>query len=284
MAPKYHGERIKPPFMIRRGPDDLGRMTPYPLGRKIEHDSRSRRFVAHAIPRDLLVSKQWERMIPVWDQGLLGSCTGNAALGACGTQPLFSALVSDDLPDPIWTEDTAVAVYSQATQLDTFPGTYPPQDTGSSGLAAAKALLQMHYISGYTHAFDIDAALTALQNGPVITGVNWYEGFDTPDEDGLVRVDGEVRGGHEFIVDGIDVDNKLVWATNSWGPTWGVRGRFCFSWDDWERLLQEDGDVTVLVPVTLPPPQPEPEPPVEPNWFSRFIDALLKWLRGLLGR
>ena len=32
-------------------------------------------------------------------------------------------------------EQFAVALYSDATKVDAYPGTYPPDDTGSSGLA-----------------------------------------------------------------------------------------------------------------------------------------------------
>jgi len=36
-----------------------------------------------------------------------------------------------------------------------------------------------------------------------------------------------------------------VWFWNSWGTVYALGGRFCMSFDTWERLLEEQGDVTV---------------------------------------
>ena len=142
------------------------------------------------------------------------------------------------------TEHDAVDLYSKATHEDPFPGTYPPDDRGSTGLAAMKAARTLSYITGYSHAFGLEHALRALALAPVITGVPWYESFDTPNKDGLVTIGGQVQGGHEFEVLGIDADNHTVRACNSWGPEWGDDGYFTLSWETWDRLLTERGDVT----------------------------------------
>ena len=111
-----------------------------------------------------------------------------------------------------------------------------------------KAAKQLGLISSYKHAFGIDHALAALVLRPVITGINWYTSFDTPDPaTGLVEIasGATVRGGHEVVADGIDADKQLVWLWNSWGTGWGVGGRFCMSFETWDQLLKERGDVTV---------------------------------------
>lgn len=212
-----------------------------PLGRHIEHDPRSRLFEQ---PRStaVLTSVRHKRRIPVLDQLALGSCTGNAAVGCIGTAPLYGRLPANH---PVLNEAFAVKVYTAATKIDGVPGQMPEEDTGSTGLAVAKVLLSQGLIRGYNHTFSTDQALQALVKQAVIIGVNWYEGFDEPGAWGLVQPTGQVRGGHEFVVDEIDVENRLVWATNSWGPGWGVNGRFCFSWDTLDRLLAEQGDVVV---------------------------------------
>lgn len=147
------------------------------------------------------------------------------------------------------TEKDAIRIYSKATLIDAWDGAYPPEDTGSSGLAVAKVAKAEGRISAYKHAFGIEQALKALQLGPVITGVTWYEGFDHPDAHGVVKLGGQDRGGHEFEVVGYDPSTDLCAAWNSWGKTWGKGGMFFFTSKAWDALLQEQGDVTVPLPL-----------------------------------
>jgi hypothetical protein len=207
------------------------------LGRHVEHDPKSWEFPAVIQPGPLR-KVLWERAGGPFDQGDVGSCTGNAVAGALNTLPLNRG-------QPLLDERDALNIYSRATHLDHYKGLYPPDDTGSSGLAACKAAKQLGLIAAYRHAFGINHALQALQLGPVVTGVYWYEGFDRPDRHGRVQIAGEIRGGHEFEVVGYDPDTKLLAAWNSWGAGWGLGGMFLFTVDTWDRLLHEQGDVTV---------------------------------------
>jgi hypothetical protein len=144
------------------------------------------------------------------------------------------------------TEADAIRVYELETKLEGKP--YPPNDPGGSGLMVCAAAKQLGMIASYNHAFGIRHALEALVVRPVITGINWYSSFDTPDpQTGLVAIGAgaTVRGGHEIVADGIDADKKLVWFWNSWGTQWGLGGRFCMAFDTWDQLLHEQGDVTV---------------------------------------
>lgn len=235
------------------------------LGRHVGHDPRSR---AYALSEDLLPSTYTSAThtvrIPVLDQGDLGSCTGNAAEAFVGCDPLYDAipipLKARPTGDADADEKQAVALYSAATNLDEFAGKYPPIDTGSSGLGVAKAAQKAGLISGYQHAFSLDAALKALSVTPLIVGVSWYEGFDNPNAAGFSKISGSVRGGHEFLLYGIDAGAKHVLARNSWGTSFGVNGCFSFSFDDLGRLLNEDGDATCFVPLTTPAPTPTPVP------------------------
>lgn len=270
------------------------------LGRHVRHDDRSR---AYRFPTEGLTlrSVRHARRIPVLDQGQLGSCTGNAGIGCLGTDPFYATV--HPLNTPAWAnrveapivatpgalaagtevlyalnEDGAVALYSAATKLDDAPGQYPPDDTGSDGLSVAKALKAAGEISGYQHTFSLDDALKAVTVTPVLTGVTWYNSMFDPQPDGRLVVDfaSGLAGGHEFVVDEIDVENQRVWFTNSWGASWGVDGRAWLSWDDWGALLKDQGDVTVFVPLTQPAPTPTPSPtPVPPVDVDQALaDAL----------
>ncbi len=154
---------------------------------------------------------------------------------------------------PIWrvgrmlTEDDAVQFYEAGTHLDRIPGHYPPDDTGSTGLAVAKAAKLAGLIAKYSHAFSLHAALASLGRGPVIAGIPWFEGFDSPvGPHAELQIAGNVRGGHEVCLRGIDVEEKTVKGTNSWGPSWGDHGEFTMTFDTLGALLAADGDCTVF--------------------------------------
>lgn len=258
------------------------------LGRHVRHDPQSLRYQVAARSLGTLKSVRHQRRIPVLDQGDLGSCTGNAAEGVLGTSPFFEAIPTTVLGRPTGNaqvdEDQAVALYSAATALDGYDGGYPPDDTGSDGLSVAKAAKAAELISGYQHATSLEAALTALASGPVITGINWYDSFDEPGSDGLIRITkrASVRGGHEIELEELDVDNRLVWLTNSWSTGWGVYGRACIGWDDFGRLLDEQGDVTAFVPLSQPAPQPTPGPSVDLDGCLGQIITLAQKVRDAL--
>ena len=209
------------------------------LGRHVKHDPRSRQYAAPRAPQVVSV-KHPATGLPL-DQGQIGSCTANALCGALDSDPNLSGASPYD-------EAEAVKVYELETQMEGKP--YPPNDPGGSGLMVCKAAKQMGLISSYQHAFGVQHALEALVMRPVITGVTWYDSFDHPDPNtGEVSIapGAKVRGGHEFVADEIDAPNKLVWFWNSWGTSWGQGGRFCMSFDTWDQLLQQQGDVTVPV-------------------------------------
>jgi hypothetical protein len=174
------------------------------------------------------------------NQGKIGSCTANALCGALDSAPNLAGGAPRG-------EGDAVRLYELETRLEGQP--YPPNDPGGTGLMVCKAAKQMGWISSYKHAFGIQHALESLVQRPVITGISWYTSFDQPTAAGLVEIapGATIRGGHEIVADEIDAPNRLVWFWNSWGPGWGVGGRFCMSFDTWSALLQQRGDVTVPI-------------------------------------
>lgn len=231
------------------------------LGRHINHDPRSRRFPVRAT--EPIESVQHVRHVPVFDQGDLGSCTGNAAVGCLGTGTFFGTLSNDELDAWPLLEQTAVKVYGMATELDNFAGTYPPEDTGSDGLSVAKVLKNAGLISGYSHAFSIDDLLAGLMHTPCIVGTEWTDGMFTADAEGIIHPTGTAAGGHEYVCDGFDADRELLWFTNSWGTSWAWSGRHAMPVAEFASLLSRDGDATFFVPSDEPAPEPVPVPDLD---------------------
>ncbi|MFT4010135.1 MAG: hypothetical protein QM655_08845 [Nocardioidaceae bacterium] len=245
------------------------------LGRIVRHDSRSWNYPFHAADVSTLTSVRHHSNIPTLDQGSLGSCTGNAATKCLSYEPFWSESVVQGIigADAVTDEKYAVGVYSEATKIDGYPGEYPPTDTGSDGLSVAKVLKSRGLIGGYRHAFSLEALLTALAQQPVIVGTEWRQDMFHPAADGKQAITGSVAGGHEYVLDEIDVSKQRVWMQNSWGQSWGLQGRAYFTWDDMRKLLAASGDCTVFAPLTAPPPPP---PPPDPE--AEFVAAAKTWL------
>jgi hypothetical protein len=222
------------------------------LGRNQWLDGRSLAYMvendAHEMGKPLH-NQHWERVLPILDQGHLGSCTGNAGTGALGTQPLYDAVWKSVLPtatDAVAAEKFAVQLYSDATVVDGYPGTYPPDDTGSSGLAICKVLKTRGVITKYTHARTAYGFLRLLQAGPVLQGMPWFNAFFQPDGSGFIDADptwstSGMAGGHEVEALGVEIDpkdayNSAIIYANSWGTGWGDAGYFRMRLRTYEQL------------------------------------------------
>jgi hypothetical protein len=223
--------------------------TPHPLGRHVAHDVRSRAFPAFDAAPTPLRQVIHGHHGQVLNQGNVGSCTGNAGAGVLNSDPLHRP------GEAVCVEADAVAFYSAATQLDAFPGTYPPDDTGSTGLDVAKVLKNRGLISRYGWAFGIDQVLAALTRAPLSIGVGWTNDMFTPDDEGFITATGDVAGGHQFVLRGLDPDGEWVLMLNSWGRSWGgwvqaghrqFPGHARIRFSDLGALLRDDGDAVVL--------------------------------------
>jgi hypothetical protein len=250
------------------------------LGRHVRHDARNLRYAAGVLPKSAITTVRWQRRIPIMDQGQLGSCTGNALASVLGTDsagrtaPTVVTVTAAD-KWKVFTpgtygldESVAVKLYSVNTREDTYSGSYPPSDTGSDGPAAGATGKALGLLTGYQHAFSMDALVSALQFGPVMWGTVWLNSMFDTDSNGVVKVDrksGEA-GGHELCISGYDTATSEFNIDNSWGPDdFGIAGSGLVKSSDMSWLLSQDGDITVPQYVTAPAPTPVPDPTPTPD-------------------
>ncbi|GAA3718342.1 C1 family peptidase [Streptomyces tremellae] len=213
---------------------------PYRLGRHQVHDALPPRLAAVVDHTEPIKTVEHEEFVPPFDQGRIGSCTANAALGTLVTAPYGHAGVA-------YTEDDAVELYELETKLDDsqIPGNYPPDDTGSTGPWSMQALEKRGLIHSFRHARDLATALRMLNTGPISIGVTWYNAMFTPDATNAIHADPSsgIGGGHQVCIVGNDVENKRIRIRNSWGTSWGDNGHAWLSWADFGALLRDGGDV-----------------------------------------
>lgn len=263
--------------------------TPYPLGRTQYHDPRNAEYAIGERPSWAINSANWQRRVPIFNQGQVGSCVGNAAAGWLATdnadrsglqQVVISqtvALTGSGQLDGNYQATTtvpvdealAVRVYSTATGLDSFPGTYPPDDTGTDGPSGAKALTKLGLAGKYLHAFSISALQSALQKGPVMWGTVWYNSMFDLDANNylVVKSSSGTAGGHEPLIVAWDKTTDVYKVANSWDTTWGDGGYFYVKAPDLKSLASKGGDFTQ--PVSVPAP-PDPTNVTDAQLYSAF--------------
>jgi hypothetical protein len=208
------------------------------LGRQVCHDPRNRNYPG--APRRAVQRKDKAHRIydpvPNLNQPR-GNCTGVAECVMANT--MGNRVVGVRLGMA-----TADKIYSRATQLDPFPGNWPPTDTGSSGGAAAAAAVEQGIGTGYYWYFGIDEVLDGLQEHALSVGTWWFEDMFNPDGAFMVRPTGQRVGGHQWVL-------RAHWPSSSrtigkqivegicW---WGEYRNFRMTVDDFADLLADDGD------------------------------------------
>jgi hypothetical protein len=186
----------------------------------------------------------------VLDQGREGACVGFGWTGE---------LIGSPSPDPyvLATGATTYArsVYREAQQIDEWEG---ENYEGTSVLAGAKVVQRTGLIGGYKWAFTIEEVRDAIITmGPVVIGVNWYSDMYDTDKHGVVKIGGDLVGGHCLFVyeyhprkrlpgDWFGRHRVFRWR-NSWGLHYGIGGSGYIHYDDLARLLREGGEACVPV-------------------------------------
>lgn len=164
------------------------------------------------------------------------NCVGHAIAHEGAARPVVVEQV---------THETAMEIYRRALQLDPWEG---EEDEGTSVLAGIKAATERGWYKEYRWAFGLADMLDTLGYwGPCVLGINWYEQMFFPDSVGVIRPEGEVAGGHAILAMGVSINKKRVRLHNSWGDGWGLSGDCYISFDDLDRLLQEQGECCIPI-------------------------------------
>jgi len=187
---------------------------------------------------------------PVYDQGQLGSCTGNASAGAFQFDEIKQGKASD-IPSRLF-------IYWNERDME---GTVN-DDAGAIIRDAVKVLAKYGVCSETTWPYDVDkfaekpsedCYTEALNNQvleyaavdqsldqiksclvcgfPIIFGFTVFESFMSEQvaSTGIVpmpRVNEVTDGGHAVLAVGYDDSKHAVIVRNSWGESWGDKGYF----------------------------------------------------------
>lgn len=199
-----------------------------------EFDEKSREFpIRTLLTTTTPVTKLWSGG-SFLDQGSEGACVGFGWSAELSASPIRVAGI---------TNDYARNLYYAARRVDQWPG---EDYDGTSVLAGAKVAQARGKITSYRWCFSLsDLILTLSYQGPVVLGLNWYEGMWDTDSKGYIRPTGDMIGGHCVMARGVNVGYKRIRIRNSWGSDWGYYGDAYITYADMQRLLSEQGEACV---------------------------------------
>ena len=169
----------------------------------------------------------------------------------------------------------------------------PYVEEGTYIRSGAKVLMDAKRIDAYAFARNLhDIKWWLLNRGPLVMGTIWTLEMFTPDKDNIIRIGGEVVGGHAYLINEWRSDN-YIGVQNSWGEYWGDKGKAYISAEDLERLFSYQGEA--MTAIELPhPEEPEGETdnpssgeivindPTTKGWLQQLIKLLLDFLKSLL--
>lgn len=185
---------------------------------------------------------------PILDQMSEGACVGFGWTAQALATPFVVNLKTLPGRAPKTPQPFARYIYKQAQKIDETPG---ENYEGTSVLAGAKAMVNQRAVVSYSWAFNIEDVIDALiQKGPVVLGINWYEGmYRAPS--GVLKVSGQHVGGHCILAIGYTMSSRAlggkpsITLQNSWGMGWGNAGLAEIAVEDLAKLLQDNGEACI---------------------------------------
>jgi hypothetical protein len=212
------------------------------LGRLQSTDNRDRLFhMAEVIPavKPDITQRYWNAEGWWGDQGATSQCVGYS-----WTHWLEDGPVTHKGNAPII---NPAELYNSAQLIDEWPG---ENYDGTSVRAGAKVLQALGHIKEYRWAWDIDTLVHALlTTGPVVVGTDWHADMFSPDSAGLIKATGPVLGGHAYVLNGVNKNTSTLRIKNSWGRTWGKKGFAYIKFKDFEKLINNWGEICLATEV-----------------------------------
>lgn len=190
------------------------------------------------------------QMPPVYDQGNLGACTGNAVAAAVAFARSKQKL-ADFTPSRLFIyynervlegtieSDAGAEIrdgIASTAKLGVCNETDWPYDVGKFAVRPPDACYASATTDLVTAYARVDQTLDGLREClaagfPVVFGFTVYESF----ESGAVAASGvmpmpraaeKALGGHAVVMAGYDDDHQMFIVRNSWGASWGRAGYF----------------------------------------------------------
>lgn len=100
--------------------------------------------------------------------------------------------------------DFALDLYRWARDHDMWPDNDGDDAQGTNPYDAERRLHQLKYTEPATRSaylpYEKDLRKQILTVGPAVLALDWYSGFDVPDANGGIHLNGYVRGGHAIPV------------------------------------------------------------------------------------
>lgn len=163
---------------------------------------------------------------PVFWASRIPWCGNQANVGACEAFTQLDIATAAPRSLTFATQDAfnvaALEAYKWITRNDPYPGAWPQQDTGSDSLTGCKWLVANGYAKSCRVLSGAAAVKIAIQEGPVISGMNWLDTMFTPDRCGYVSTDGVPQGGHAEGLFGYDPVLDEWFLENHWDQSWGI--------------------------------------------------------------
>lgn len=180
----------------------------------------------------------WSNSELALDQGETLHCVGFGCANWSNADPVKNHFTNED----------GHRFYYAAKVFDGEPGV----EDGTSVRSGAKALKQDGRLAAYAFAQSLAEVRTWLRaHGPLIVGTHWYSDMFMPTSDGLAAPTGTLEGGHCYLAVGDLPDENAILCLNSWGPDWGLGGYFKMRTDDFDMLLQDEGEAMAAVELPL---------------------------------